>query len=87
MDKTRGIIVDREHVKGAPDKAKAAIKDAAGKIRGDSDLLAEGNFDKAKCAAAKGFSDASRSDRMSVDHEPSVDDEELQPECCYDGLS
>jgi uncharacterized protein YjbJ (UPF0337 family) len=75
MDKTRGNIVDREYVKGAPDKAKAAIKDAAGKITGDSDLQAEGKFDKAKGAATRGFSDAIRSDRVSVDHEPSVDDE------------
>jgi uncharacterized protein YjbJ (UPF0337 family) len=75
MDKTRGIIVDREHVKGAPDKAKAAIKDAAGKIRGDSDLQAEGKFDKAKGAAARDFSDAIRCDRVSVDHEPSGDDQ------------
>jgi uncharacterized protein YjbJ (UPF0337 family) len=57
MDKTSGIIMDRDHVKGAPDKAKAAIKDAVGKVRGDSDLQAEGKFEKAKDAAAKGFSD------------------------------
>ena len=75
MDNNRRIIMDKEHVKGAPDKAKDAIKDAAGKIRGDSDLQAEGKFDKAKRAAAKGFSDATRSDRAPVDHEPSVDDE------------
>ena len=27
--------MDREHVKGAADKAKGAIKDAAGKVTGD----------------------------------------------------
>ncbi len=40
--------MDREHVKGAADKAKGAIKDAAGKLTGDAKLQAEGKFDKAK---------------------------------------
>jgi uncharacterized protein YjbJ (UPF0337 family) len=35
--------MDREHVKGAPDKAKGAIKDTAGKAAGDQP---EVNFDK-----------------------------------------
>ena len=43
--------MDREHVKGAADKAKGAIKDTAGKITGDKKLQAEGKFDKAKGAA------------------------------------
>jgi uncharacterized protein YjbJ (UPF0337 family) len=43
--------MDREHVKGAADKAKGAIKDAAGKITGDKKLQAEGKLDKAKGAA------------------------------------
>jgi uncharacterized protein YjbJ (UPF0337 family) len=34
--------MDSEHVKGAADKAKGAIKDAAGKITGDDKLQAEG---------------------------------------------
>ena len=29
--------MDREHVKGAADKAKGAIKDAAGKVTGDKE--------------------------------------------------
>jgi uncharacterized protein YjbJ (UPF0337 family) len=46
---TSGIEpMDREHVKGAADKAKGAIKDAAGKLTGDAKLQAEGKFDKAK---------------------------------------
>jgi uncharacterized protein YjbJ (UPF0337 family) len=43
--------MDREHVKGAADKAKGAIKDAAGKLTGDTKLQTEGKIDKAKGAA------------------------------------
>ena len=43
--------MDREHVKGAADKAKGAIKDVAGKVTGDKELQAEGKFDKAKGSA------------------------------------
>jgi uncharacterized protein YjbJ (UPF0337 family) len=43
--------MDREHVKGAADKAKGAIKDAAGKVTDDKKLQAEGKIDKAKGAA------------------------------------
>jgi len=45
--------MDREHVKGAVDKAKGAIKDAAGKMTGDTKMQAEGKADKAKGAARK----------------------------------
>jgi uncharacterized protein YjbJ (UPF0337 family) len=40
--------MDREHVKGAAEKAKGAIKDTAGKITGDKELQTEGKLDKAK---------------------------------------
>jgi uncharacterized protein YjbJ (UPF0337 family) len=43
--------MDREHVKGAADKVKGAIKDAAGKVTGDKDLQTEGKIDKAKGTA------------------------------------
>jgi uncharacterized protein YjbJ (UPF0337 family) len=43
--------MDREHVEGAADNAKGAIKDAAGKLTGDAKLQAEGKLDKAKGAA------------------------------------
>ena len=33
--------MDREHVKGAADKAKGAIKEGAGKLTGDKDMEAE----------------------------------------------
>jgi uncharacterized protein YjbJ (UPF0337 family) len=42
--------MDREHVKGAADKVKGAIKDTAGKMTGDKKLETEGKFDKAKSA-------------------------------------
>jgi uncharacterized protein YjbJ (UPF0337 family) len=50
--------MDKEHVKGAADKAKGAIKDAAGKVTGDKELQAEGKMDKAKGAAHNAVSDA-----------------------------
>ena len=34
--------MDREHVKGAADKAKGAIKDTTGKLTGDKKLQSEG---------------------------------------------
>ena len=40
--------MDKEHVKGAADKAKGAIKDAAGKLTGDKELQSEGKMDKVK---------------------------------------
>jgi uncharacterized protein YjbJ (UPF0337 family) len=43
--------MDREHIKGAADKAKGAVKDAAGKLTGDKKLQSEGKLDKAKGAA------------------------------------
>jgi uncharacterized protein YjbJ (UPF0337 family) len=43
--------MDREHIKGAADKAKGAVKDAAGKLTGDQKLQSEGKLDKAKGAA------------------------------------
>jgi uncharacterized protein YjbJ (UPF0337 family) len=43
--------MDREHVKGAADKVKGAIKDTAGKMMGDKKMQAEGKFDMAMGAA------------------------------------
>ncbi len=40
--------MDKEHIKGAADKAKGAIKDAVGGLTGDSKLQVEGKLDKAK---------------------------------------
>jgi len=49
--------MNKEHVKGAADKAKGAIKDAAGKMTGDKQMQAEGKFDKAKGAAHEAAGD------------------------------
>jgi uncharacterized protein YjbJ (UPF0337 family) len=40
--------MDKEHVKGAADKAKGTVKEAAGKVTGDKSLEGEGKIDKAK---------------------------------------
>jgi uncharacterized protein YjbJ (UPF0337 family) len=45
---TKGGQMDREHVRGAADKAKGAIKETAGKVFGDKELESEGKVDKAK---------------------------------------
>ena len=50
--------MDKEHVKGAADKAKGAIKEAAGKMTGDKQMQVEGKFDKAKGAAHEALGDA-----------------------------
>jgi uncharacterized protein YjbJ (UPF0337 family) len=52
------IAMNSEHIKGAADKAKGALKDAAGKVTGDKKMQAEGKFDKAKGAAHSAVGDA-----------------------------
>jgi uncharacterized protein YjbJ (UPF0337 family) len=50
--------VDKEHIKGAADKAKGAMKDAFGKMTDDKEMQVEGKFDKAKGAARESLGDA-----------------------------
>jgi uncharacterized protein YjbJ (UPF0337 family) len=50
--------MDKEHIKGAADKAKGAIKDAAGGLTGDNKLQVEGKIDKMKGAAHNAIGDA-----------------------------
>jgi uncharacterized protein YjbJ (UPF0337 family) len=45
--------MNEQHIKGAVDKTKGAMKDAAGKVMGDKEMQAEGKMDKAKGAARK----------------------------------
>ena len=59
--------MDKEHVKGAADKAKGAIKDAAGKMTGDKELQAEGKMDKAKGAAHSAVGDAKDAVKKAAD--------------------
>jgi uncharacterized protein YjbJ (UPF0337 family) len=40
--------MDNDRIKGSADQAKGAIKDAAGKIMGDTKLQTEGKADKLK---------------------------------------
>ncbi len=49
--------MDREHIKGAADKVKGAIKDTAGKATGDKELQSEGKLDKVKGAAHNALGD------------------------------
>ncbi len=58
--------MDKEHVKGAADKAKGAVKEAAGKMTGDKGLENEGKFDKAKGDVRKGIGDAKDSVRKAA---------------------
>lgn len=59
--------MDREHVKGMADKAKGAVKDAAGKLMDDKKLQAEGKFDKAKGAAHETAGDVKDAARHAKD--------------------
>ena len=59
--------MDREHVKGAADKVKGAVKDAAGKMTGDKKLQAEGKIDKAKGEAHKAAGDVKDAARHATD--------------------
>jgi len=49
--------MDKEHIKGAADKASGAVKEAVGKITGNEKLKVEGKFDKAKGEVRQGIGD------------------------------
>jgi uncharacterized protein YjbJ (UPF0337 family) len=59
--------MDREHVKGAVDKAKGAVKETVGKVTGDTKTEAEGKFDKAKGSARNVAGDIKDAARDAVD--------------------
>ena len=59
--------MDKEHVKGAVDKTKGAVKDAVGGLTGDSRLQAEGKVDKAKGAVRQKIGDAKDAARDAID--------------------
>jgi uncharacterized protein YjbJ (UPF0337 family) len=61
--------MDREHVKGAADKAKGAAKDTVGKMTGDTKMQAEGKLDKAKGAAHNVAGDVKDATRDATDKE------------------
>ena len=49
--------MNKQHVKGAADKAKGAVKEAAGKATDNERLKREGQFDKAKGKAREAAGD------------------------------
>jgi uncharacterized protein YjbJ (UPF0337 family) len=55
--------VDKEHIKGAADKAKGAVKHAFGKMTGDKKMQVEGKLEKAKGAAHEALGDAKDASR------------------------
>ncbi|QGZ94374.1 CsbD family protein [Terricaulis silvestris] len=59
--------MDKEHVKGAADKASGAIKEGVGKAVGDKSLEAKGKIDKAKGEAREALGDAKDAMRKSDD--------------------
>jgi uncharacterized protein YjbJ (UPF0337 family) len=58
--------MDSEHIKGAADKVKGAVKDTAGKVTGDEKMQAEGKMDKAKGAAHNAVGDAKDTARDAI---------------------
>ena len=50
--------MDKQHVKGAMDKIKGAVKDAVGAATGNRTMRAEGKMDKAKGAVRTKVGDA-----------------------------
>lgn len=60
-------MVDENRVEGAWDKAKGAVKDAAGKITGDEKLQAEGKADKLKGKTESAVGGAKDSVRDAAD--------------------
>jgi uncharacterized protein YjbJ (UPF0337 family) len=59
--------MDKEHVKGAAQKAKGAVKDAAGDLTGDKKVQAEGKAEKAEGAARQSTGDIKDAGRKVVD--------------------
>jgi uncharacterized protein YjbJ (UPF0337 family) len=61
--------MDKEHVKGAADKAKGAVKDTVGKMTGDTKMQAEGKMDKAKGTARNIAGDVKDAARDATDND------------------
>lgn len=59
--------MDKEHVKGAAQKAKGAVKDAAGGLTGNEKLQAEGKADKAAGAGRQAAGDVKDAARKAAD--------------------
>ena len=59
--------MDKEHVKGAAQKAKGAVKDAAGGLTGNEKLQAEGKADKGAGAGRQAAGDIKDAARKAAD--------------------
>jgi uncharacterized protein YjbJ (UPF0337 family) len=64
--------MDKEHVKGAADKASGAIKEGIGKAAGDKSMEAKGKLDKAKGEAREFVGDVK--DTMRGENKDDRDD-------------
>jgi len=61
--------MDKEHVKGAYEKTKGAVKDTIGKMTGNKKTQAEGKIDKAKGAAHNVAGDVKDAAHAATKHE------------------
>lgn len=61
--------MDKEHIKGAADKVKGAVKDTVGKVTGDTKMQAEGKLDKAKGSARNVAGDVKDAARDATDND------------------
>jgi uncharacterized protein YjbJ (UPF0337 family) len=61
--------MDKEHIKGAADKVKGAVKDTVGKVTGDTKIQAEGKLDKAKGSARNVVGDVKDAARDATDND------------------
>jgi uncharacterized protein YjbJ (UPF0337 family) len=59
--------MDKDRLTGAADQAKGAVKDAAGKMTGDTKLQAEGKADKAAGKVESAVGGAKDSARDALD--------------------
>lgn len=59
--------MDKEHIKGEAQKAKGAIKDAAGRVTGNEKLQAEGKADKLAGAGHQAAGDVKGAARKAAD--------------------
>ena len=58
---------NKDHVEGAVDKTKGAVKDAVGGLTGNAGLQVEGKIDKAKGAAKQAKGDVKDAARDAID--------------------
>ena len=61
--------MDKEHIKGAADKVKGAVRDTVGKVTGDTKMQAEGKLDKAKGSARNVVGDVKDAARDATDND------------------